>query len=1061
MSMYIDDFGEKIGGARKDMWAGRGLSKADLSEINYREFIDTITKANIWPNPKWEDYIQKGMEPACIYFMRQAREALPSKIKVTGNEERDRNTAEHFIEFTRNFKEHLESILTVESIQDHMDRFLTNYGYISEKRWTTKSSPVWFLDRTFIGKVSFNSHGVKKLVEETIIQNFPYNFMGELKGTEFSRDYRTKDIGLYKKYKRMYPKLSFQTVEEALEFAAGGGVVKYIENAKATGEVPDKKREKKSFTLVRPQLKYISRTGPEFRPRTRNITPDEMIKYFGFRGGEFGLWNNQDDRQACLNYAFDALVDLAYIVGSSTQFISLGGYQDKKLAIAFGARGKGKALAHYEPSRVVINLTKMKGAGALAHEWMHALDDAVGYKCGTRGIGNNFISAVTYSKPTYNHPAVVEAAVELSNAIKRRPQTHAEFVAACTQELERANGNIRSWYTQTNRVAESALGKIEDEVLKARYSAAYSKFSDKCEEKDFEKVCALHKEITGRLPDKSVRDAINQNIRYKSSYSDRLEQFDTTGEMPAAYTVKSDYYINAQKLDSGKPKPYYTEPWELWARAFETYVQTKLPFKSQYLVHSAKNNPFYGEYKPYPEGEDLERITVAMDKFIAICVDTFGERKELPKYQNLSRETEEDNVYDEQLYETGTDEDEEELYAVNDGEDDVLYSGEDIDDEDIDDGDIDEGYSPDVDEDIVAEPELNLSNDKIPADFLIQIYTGLEKSDHIAGAIKTAIDNALANVGKANMIAQEEFTKELPEAEITLLVEKLEYYVVNKSKLQLGSISNELTSKLEEIDNMLVVKTRAVYFNTSEDKSPDITEQDKVSLLTQRKLLQAEMQKTKTDYTQQVQAAIASQKTYSKYQEVEQNIAKNTIAAGKPVTQPEKTDNSLSITSTKELREYLASESRKLIPNKYLQNRKYQYDVLIRRVAQLKLGKVVEGSVPYNKALGISKGWRVEAGKLVISSTATPEKKVEAAIEAVSKLLMKLEIQDPKQQELFIESTVYMVCKKLDIDVRAYMQSEIFEQLVQNKADLAQFVIKSKEIYTKLFAALGLKSVLK
>jgi hypothetical protein len=46
------------------------------------------------------------------------------------------------------------------------------------------------------------------------------------------------------------------------------------------------------------------------------------------------------------------------------------------LAIAFGARGQGLsgAKAHYEPDYGVINLTKMKGAGSLAHEWFHSLD---------------------------------------------------------------------------------------------------------------------------------------------------------------------------------------------------------------------------------------------------------------------------------------------------------------------------------------------------------------------------------------------------------------------------------------------------------------------------------------------------------------------------------------------------------------------------------------------------------------------------------------------------------------------------------------------------------------
>lgn len=56
------------------------------------------------------------------------------------------------------------------------------------------------------------------------------------------------------------------------------------------------------------------------------------------------------------------------------------------LSIAFGARGSGNAAAHYEPLHKVINLTKMHGAGSLAHEWWHGLDDSLGVKMGAGGM---------------------------------------------------------------------------------------------------------------------------------------------------------------------------------------------------------------------------------------------------------------------------------------------------------------------------------------------------------------------------------------------------------------------------------------------------------------------------------------------------------------------------------------------------------------------------------------------------------------------------------------------------------------------------------------------------
>ncbi|MGB5835284.1 MAG: LPD1 domain-containing protein, partial [Thiohalocapsa sp.] len=67
----------------------------------------------------------------------------------------------------------------------------------------------------------------------------------------------------------------------------------------------------------------------------------------------------------------DSLLDLAEILDIPPRAISLNG----TLGLAFGARGHGWAAAHYEPGTVVINLTKTKGAGSLAHEWFHALDN--------------------------------------------------------------------------------------------------------------------------------------------------------------------------------------------------------------------------------------------------------------------------------------------------------------------------------------------------------------------------------------------------------------------------------------------------------------------------------------------------------------------------------------------------------------------------------------------------------------------------------------------------------------------------------------------------------------
>ena len=103
----------------------------------------------------------------------------------------------------------------------------------------------------------------------------------------------------------------------------------------------------------------------------KDVSAEDFREAFDFRGVEFGNWMQQKDRRQALNECYDSLMDLAMVCGVSPKALSLGG----QLAMAFGARGVGKFNAHYEPDKVVINLTKTKGAGSLAHEWFHAIDN--------------------------------------------------------------------------------------------------------------------------------------------------------------------------------------------------------------------------------------------------------------------------------------------------------------------------------------------------------------------------------------------------------------------------------------------------------------------------------------------------------------------------------------------------------------------------------------------------------------------------------------------------------------------------------------------------------------
>src|SRR6056297_162948 len=114
--------------------------------------------------------------------------------------------------------------------------------------------------------------------------------------------------------------------------------------------------------------------GPEMPADNATTATEYLVSQTGFRGVQFGNSVSDDERKHHATMAAAAMLDLADVTGLPLDAIGLHG----KLGLAIGARGKGRALAHYEPGEKVINLTRKKGVGSLAHEWAHAFDHEMG-----------------------------------------------------------------------------------------------------------------------------------------------------------------------------------------------------------------------------------------------------------------------------------------------------------------------------------------------------------------------------------------------------------------------------------------------------------------------------------------------------------------------------------------------------------------------------------------------------------------------------------------------------------------------------------------------------------
>lgn len=134
------------------------------------------------------------------------------------------------------------------------------------------------------------------------------------------------------------------------------------------------------------------RTGEKI-PDTYKYADVRFIEdYYGLKAIEFGNWLSQQDRVNYLAGLGLALFDLHKAIRFTPKQISI----KNRLSVAFGARGRGKALAHFEPGSFAINLTRYSrpkkvkvrpvnfnrvnmilqdgGVGSFAHEYGHALD---------------------------------------------------------------------------------------------------------------------------------------------------------------------------------------------------------------------------------------------------------------------------------------------------------------------------------------------------------------------------------------------------------------------------------------------------------------------------------------------------------------------------------------------------------------------------------------------------------------------------------------------------------------------------------------------------------------
>lgn len=419
----IKDFGTKIGGARKDVWTKRGLMVEDIIDMTEAEKEKYIKRDYIWPKENVVEELEKGTPRFIIYWRNEIRKTVNTKNK-------GRISEDEYIEGVRKVRNMVEKVQTEENIaafeEEALHGVFFNKLYGRTYDYVKPFGDILAGNRFLKNTGRYGIENMKRKMEkenfaltedEVKVKCFPIVFID---GKEYA--ITKKDGKTFLSHKTAFGREFFYLNNEDIALTDNSYALLNEKNRllfcdekkencekereqifMAQKDSKTKKRKKGKSKWVPKQFENLERVGQTWRSLNKHVSGETLLQRFGIRAGEFGNWTNNLERQTSLDQTYDAFCDLAYILGIDDTSVSLPGLSCGSLAIAYGARGRGDAVAHYEPLREVINLTKLRGAGSFSHEWAHALDHLIGQKCGKAGLATECYETVLDSLTNVIH----------------------------------------------------------------------------------------------------------------------------------------------------------------------------------------------------------------------------------------------------------------------------------------------------------------------------------------------------------------------------------------------------------------------------------------------------------------------------------------------------------------------------------------------------------------------------------------------------------------------------------------------------------------------------------
>jgi len=624
-----EDAGEKIGGARKD-YARTWLTSSELSSLSVREMVEVVKKENIWPPLDYENMHERGVEPAVAYVIRELRNGLPVDPSKGGyNVGRQSLRSAALLEMTE--ERCIPFVNAVSIVRDALSEVRTEADLLQAMhrirvegslRMTTRES----------GTVEYiNNH--QRTNDDGFNQGAGYKFASRLlPDVDLDNNGAPSSYGL-----RRLLAIGHAKTADSWEWCKKARKVKVTSN--------DDEAEK---TVIRPEpeaphLEHIERVGFDFRDG-KDVDEKMFLSVFGFRGVEYGNWLPQSERQLVLNHAFDAFMDLAAALRLPARAMSLGG----ELALAFGARGrggKGSAVAHFEPGRNVMNLTRLRGAGSLAHEWGHAFDYWLSKSVGlspTRPV-SEAAQALAGSSVFRMSPAArnLVKAVNVSRTRYKTQDERLKELGTCEWRNSIATvktilqDSIVNWISSLDRLLpENARG---GEFLAFATRQMSERFIDvpeltEYEAVKFDDVDAFMRVVTtgvDAMIGKEWRERFGTYLNYPRTQlkwvNDRVARMQAIAARfdPSQHPTASVMLKDAEFYDGFRSKKYWSTRVEMFARCFEAWVQDRIEAdpgcKSQYLVFGREARSMEVEHSGYPRGEERSAVAAAMEQLFLEC----------------------------------------------------------------------------------------------------------------------------------------------------------------------------------------------------------------------------------------------------------------------------------------------------------------------------------------------------------------------------------------------------------------------------------------------------------